>query len=75
MFLRRFVKYLLFRIMDPLKRKSPFLSNTGPDPPKYNKYFKRAFNVLCWVTIGPPADCHLNGLSLPGQFWPAFNSI
>ena len=34
-----------------------FLSNT--DPLNNNKYFKRAFNVLCWAIIGPPAKRHL----------------
>ena len=29
-----------------------FLSNTGLDPLKNNKSFKRAFNVLCWAIIG-----------------------
>ena len=50
-----------------------FLSNTGPDPLKNNKSFKRAFNVLCLVTIGPPAKRHLNGVSLPGRYWPALS--
>ena len=43
-----------------------FHSNTGPDPLKNNIFFKRAFNVLCWATISPPAKRYLNGVSLQG---------
>ena len=55
---------------DPLHDKNHknigFLSNTGPNPLKYHKAIKPAFNV------GPssadtPAKSHLNGVSLAGR--------
>ena len=37
------------------------------DPLKNHKAFKQAFKVLCWAII--------NGVSLVGRYWPAFNVI
>ena len=42
-----------------------FLSNTGPDTLKNHKATKLAFQY--WAIIGPPAKCHLNGVSLAGR--------
>ena len=42
------------------------LSKTGPDCLKNPKATKPAFNVGP-SSIGPPAKCHLNGVSLVGR--------
>ena len=39
-----------------------FLCNTGPDPLKNHK--KIPSQIQCGAIIGPPAKCHLNGVSL-----------
>ena len=41
------------------------LRDTDPDPLKYRKATKPAFNV--WAIISPPAKHHSNGVSLAGQ--------
>ena len=30
-------------------------------------------SIQCWAIMGPPAKCHLNGISLVGQWWPDFS--
>ena len=49
-----------------------FLSNTGPDPRKWQSY---QASIQCRVIIGTPAKRHLNGVSLAGQWWPAYSVI
>ena len=51
----------------PLKnhKNIGFLSNTGPDPLKYNKATEPAFNG--WAIIGTPAKRLLNGVLLAGR--------
>ena len=46
----------------PLKnyKNIGFLSNDGPDP-SYQA------SIQCWVIIGPPAERHLNNVSLAGR--------
>ena len=31
--------------------------------------------IQCWAIIHPPAKCHLNGVLLAGQWWPALSGI
>ena len=49
-----------------------FLSNTGPDPKKWQSY---QASIQCRVIIGTPAKRHLNGVSLAGRWWPAYSGI
>ena len=43
-----------------------YLSNTGLDPPDNHKATKSEHS-LSWTIIGPPADRHVNGVSLADQ--------
>ena len=45
-----------------------------PTSSEDNKATKLA-SIQCWAIIGPPAKRHLNGVSLAGQWWPAFSGI
>ena len=56
----------------PLKnhKNKGFLSNTGPDPRKWQSY---PASIQCQVIIGTPAKRHLNGVSLVGRWLPAYS--
>ena len=49
-----------------------FTSNTGPDPLKITKLPSQH---SCWAIMGMPAKHHFNGVSLAGQWWPAYSGI
>ena len=42
-------------------------------PVKSQSY--QATSIQCWATIGPPVKRHLNGVSLAGRLWSAYNGI
>ena len=58
----------------PLKnhKNIGFLSKTGLDPLEITKLpsWHSMLGHIC-----PPAKCHLNGISLAGQLWPAYSDI
>ena len=62
---------------DPLEyhKAVDLLRNTAMDPPpppwKITK-LPIAASIQGWAIIGPPVKRHLNGISLVGQWWPAF---
>ena len=59
-------------IQTPMKnhKNIGFLSNTGLDSRKWQSY---QASIQCWVIIGTPVKHHLNGVSLSGQWWPAYS--